>query len=91
MGEGGKDGPASCAMLPQSTIACVMKEAMLDLWASPIAPYMTWQIHDELVFDTPVEHVELVKRLTLENMGRSWPQLRGLSIPVEIKVSEDMS
>jgi hypothetical protein len=97
------EGPQACAFLPQSTIGSAAKESMLQLWDTWLQPYMILQIHDELVFDVPelptlatpsgpvlppfvgaktnIEHV----------MGQPWPQLRGLRIPVETKISEDMS
>lgn len=89
----GQDGPAACAFLPQSIIGCIMKESMLDLWnESDIArDYMRWQIHDELVFDVPVEWTLNLKESVQYFMGRAWPQLGGLRIGVDVKITEDFS
>src|SRR5207245_2423047 len=68
----GGDGPAACAFLPQSIIACIIKESMLDLWEHQIARNtMVSQCHDELIFDVPVGSVEPLKELVTRYMGQS--------------------
>lgn len=87
-----EDGPAAIAQLPQSTAAAIIKEAMLTLDADPLCgSYMVWQIHDELVFDTPEALVEPLTSRVREVMERPIPELGGLVINVAIKVGDNLA
>ncbi len=97
----GGDGPAAVAGLVQSTEACIMKECMLELmrrnkigdrdYRYYSGEYLIWQIHDELVCDVPISYVDVVKQELITVMGQPWPQLGGLAIPVDVKVSESLA
>ncbi len=88
----GTDGPAACAFLPQSTIGSLMKEALLQLWVPEMEArnWLSLQVHDSLIADTPVELVPKVRAEIEAVMGQKWGQLNGLQIGVEVKVSESL-
>jgi DNA polymerase I len=87
----GADGPAIVAAGPQSIVASVMKECMVQLWGMEAGQWMILQVHDELAFDAPANKVELVKTQLTETMEQPWPQLGGLVIPCEVKVTDSMA
>jgi hypothetical protein len=84
------DGPAAVAFDPQSIVAWIMRECMLQLWDLPSFIWMIWQIHDELVYDVPDPHVEQVCQELDATMNQPWPELGGLRIGVKIEVSENL-
>ncbi len=86
----GTDGPAACAFLPQSTIGSLMKEALLQLWGTEARKWLSLQVHDSLVADVPIQEVPIIRGLMETIMGQAWPQLNGLRIGVEVKVSESL-
>jgi hypothetical protein len=94
----GNDGPASCAYLPQSIVAAVMKEIMLQLWfgtsTNPeweeAGRYMVWQIHDELIFDTPEDRVEIIKPMVKAAFTQAWPQLNNLAFGCSLDVVDSL-
>lgn len=87
----GGDGPSAVAFLPSSIIAFIAKECMLQLWKLETGKYLVWQIHDELVCDVPVERAEAVAAEMQRIMEQPWPELGGLSIGCEIKISDSMA
>lgn len=86
----GGDAAAACAYLPQSTIGCVVKEAMLILWPQETGKWMSLQIHDELVADAPEHLAQQVAKEMGVAMSFPHPQLKGLIIPTEIAIKEHM-
>lgn len=81
----GLDGPKAIAQRPQSTLAAIIKRAMLKVDASPIGDYLIWQIHDELVLDVPREKLEWADRILREIMEEPIPELGGLVLRTERK------
>lgn len=87
----GGDGPSAVAFLPSSIIAYIAKEIMLQLWPLETGKYLVWQIHDELVADVPINRAEAVRDEMKVAMEQPWPELGGLSIGAEMKISESMA
>lgn len=69
----------------QGTAADMIKIAMTnihgDFRQKGFATRMVLQVHDELVFDVPLEEVELVKPIIEERMRTAIP---GLRVPIEV-------
>ncbi len=70
----------------QGTAADIMKLAMLRvhrrLAQDRLRSLMVLQVHDELMFEVPVEEVEALKGMVLEEM----PQALQLSVPLKVEV-----
>jgi hypothetical protein len=85
----GRDGPAACAFLPQSIVAAVMKEIMLQLWYTKAGWFMIWQTHDDLCLDVPEAEVAEIREIVRKAFTQNWPQLGGLAFGCDITVGDD--
>jgi DNA polymerase I-like protein with 3'-5' exonuclease and polymerase domains len=50
-----------------------------------VAAMLLVPVHDELVFEVPVNNIENVKRLVKETMVRAGDEVLGGGIPVEVE------
>ena len=67
------------AFLPQSTAAGIIKEAMLRLWDhhyDAVAQYLRLLVHDELFFEVPLDHLEVVDRICRLEMEKPILQMK---------------
>jgi DNA polymerase I len=68
----------------QGTAADLIKKAMIDiersLTQSGLRCAMLLQVHDELIFEVPLEELEEAKTLVREKMEQVW----GLSVPLKV-------
>lgn len=77
--EPGPQANAVIAFLPQSTAAAIIKESMLRLWNNhweDAGQYLRLLIHDELWMDVPDDKLEVVDRITKQEMERAIPQMK---------------
>jgi len=69
----------------QGTAADMIKIAMVDIHKAlkdnSFKTKMILQVHDELIFDTPLDEVELVKPIIEEKMKNALPNLQ---VPIEV-------
>jgi DNA polymerase I len=76
----------------QGTAADMMKRAMIDVYgalkASGLKARMILQVHDELVFECPLDEVEPLKSLVKAQMEQAMPELT-VPLKVEVKVGRD--
>ena len=74
----------------QGTAADMMKIAMLaiqaELKSRGLKTHMTMQVHDELVFEVPVDEVEIVSELVGRLMAEAPAQKLGLKVPLGVDV-----
>ncbi len=70
----------------QGSAADMIKVAMIQMQKTilekKLKSRMLLQVHDELVFDVPLEELEIIKPLILDKMSNALP----LSIPVDVEV-----
>jgi DNA polymerase-1 len=68
----------------QGTAADLIKKAMIDieqaLTERRLRTAMLLQVHDELIFEVPLEELEQTKTLVQEKMEKVW----ALSVPLEV-------
>jgi DNA polymerase-1 len=86
----GLDGPKAIAQKPQSSLAAIIKRAMLSIDREKIGQFMVWQIHDELVLDAPEDSIEETDKEFKEILERPIPELGGLIIRTERKLGRSM-
>lgn len=87
----GSQIPQALAQLPQSTGGAMVKDDMHFFhYNSWLGQYMILQIHDELVFDVPNERLEEAKKLVVEVMSRTRPEIGGHGIMVSVKTGPNM-
>lgn len=71
----------------QGTAADMIKIAMVDihkaLKESDFKTKMILQVHDELIFDTPLDEVEAIKPIIEEKMRNAMPNLK---VPIEVGI-----
>ena len=72
----------------QGTAADMIKMAMIKIHhefkTQKLKTKMLLQVHDELVFDTPIEEAEMVKPLIVECMRTALPLPNGVPVEAEI-------
>ena len=75
----------------QGTAAEIMKKAMLSLFeeikAQKLGSRMLLQVHDEIIFEVPVDEVEVMKRLVQTCMENAYK----LSVPLRVGLETGMS
>ena len=90
----GEDAKRGLAFLPQSTASGLLKEAMLRLQHTTVAPYMRLQVHDSLLCEIPEGEVDEMCRLLRAEMEKpseylplnpAWDLGNFLSIGTETK------
>jgi uracil-DNA glycosylase family 4 len=86
----GLDGPKAIAQKPQSSLAAIVKRAMLQIDSEPIGDYLILQIHDELVLDAPEKIIDEVDERQREIMEAPIPELGGLIIKTARKLGRSM-
>jgi DNA polymerase-1 len=75
----------------QGTAADIIKRAMVEIdrriRSEELAARMILQVHDELVFDVPVEEMDALRAIVTEEMVAAAP----LDVPVEVQGGQGMS
>jgi len=70
----------------QGTSADIIKKAMVEIYkelcSRNLKTKMVIQVHDELVFDTPVEELETIKQIVKEKMENIYK----LSVPLKVDI-----
>lgn len=71
----------------QGTAADMIKIAMVDIHKAlkerDFKTKMILQVHDELIFDTPLDEVEIIKPIIEEKMRNAMPNLK---VPIEVGI-----
>lgn len=90
----GDEANKALAFLPQSTAAAMCREAVLLIaeevqhgWP-PDTFHILVPIHDSFLIEVRERHVDAVVEQVKKVMERSWKELNGLSIAVDVKRSE---
>lgn len=86
----GIDGPKAIAQKPQSSLAAIVRRAMLKIDESWIGEYMIWQVHDEIVLACPEDKMEEVDEEFRKIMEAPIPELGGLILRSERKLGKTM-
>ena len=75
----------------QGSAADIIKRAMIKIYdaieSHKLKSKMILQIHDELVFEVPIDEVEIMKSLVTENMENATKPLMNFSVPLKIDMS----
>ncbi|MAV99741.1 MAG: DNA polymerase I [Rhodobiaceae bacterium] len=75
----------------QGSAADIIKRAMIKIYDAieleKLRSKMILQIHDELVFEVPIDEVEIMKSLVTENMENATKPLMNFSVPLKIDMS----
>lgn len=75
----------------QGSAADIIKRAMIKIYdaieSHKLKSKMILQIHDELVFEVPIDEVEIMKSLVTENMENATKPLINFSVPLKIDMS----
>ncbi len=75
----------------QGSAADIIKRAMIKIYdaieSHKLRSKMILQIHDELVFEVPIDEVEIMKSLVTENMENATKPLMNFSVPLKIDMS----
>jgi len=66
----GEDAKRALAFLPQSTASGLLKEALLRLRHTAVAPYLRLQVHDSLLCEIPEDEVDEICRLLQEELEK---------------------
>ena len=80
MGNNAKD---ALSFLPQSTVADILKRAVLRIKQRGYADVLRWWIHDALLMEVEESRLDEVIAVIGEEMQRPIPELGGLSLEVE--------
>lgn len=87
----GTDAKKALAFRPQSTAACICKDAMLRVWK--MAYYRTrlnLQVHDSLMFELPDDRNLSGRIRSIRSMmEQAVPELGGLTVEVEVSVGRN--
>ncbi len=72
----------------QGTSADIIKKAMVDIQKefdeNKLSTKMILQVHDELIFDTPCNEIEKVKKIIIDKMEN----VIKLSVPIKVEIDE---
>lgn len=72
----------------QGSAADIIKIAMIRIWEDlckmNAKTQMVLQVHDELVFDVPLEELEIIKPVIVERMKNAYP----MKVSLEVEISE---
>jgi len=75
----------------QGSAADIIKRAMIKIYdaieSHKLKSKMILQIHDELVFEVPIDEVEIMKSLVTENMENATKPLMNFSVRLKIDMS----
>ncbi|MBL6623930.1 MAG: DNA polymerase I, partial [Rhizobiales bacterium] len=75
----------------QGSAADIIKRAMIKIYdaieSHKLKSKMILQIHDELVFEVPIDEVGIMKSLVTENMENATKPLMNFSVPLKIDMS----
>lgn len=88
---GSRDVPAGLDFQPQSSAADVMWTVLRPLADSlrGLDAHLLATVHDSVLIECPRERVSDAARVMREIMEQPWPELGGLSVPVEFKIGEN--
>lgn len=87
----GSDANRVIAFKPQSTAVGIITEAILRLYYDRFeeaGQYLRLQVHDELLFEVPLDRWEALDKIVLEEMERPVPQL---SLPASWKMGDHLN
>lgn len=84
----GREANQALAFLPQSTAAAMMRDTLVRLGNHPLHEKLFWlliTIHDSILVECKPEHAAQVKAILKEEMERSWDELKGLVVEIDLK------